>query len=489
MCASWSILRSRGEAILGTTAQPEAVRASACCAVQNLWLAARAEGVGVGWVSIVEAAVLRAELALPAGVEPIAYLCVGVPQAFRARPMLEETGWLERRDLGEAVHRERWGERNPPFEHAAEPVRAGSGPPLDLRAEATSPAEGRPFDEQAEQAARAHQNDLTKPKGSLGRLEEIAAWYAGATGSFPCTPPEHASVAVFAADHGVVVEAVSAYPSQVTAAMVGNMMSGGAAINVLARRHRVALALVDVGVAGDLSAVPSDPEVRLWREKVRAGTGNLRREPAMTVAEARAAMAVGARVADACVASGARILGTGEIGIGNTTAAAALTCALTGAPAAEVVGFGAGIDQSTRTRKIAVVADALQRHAPRASDPVGALASVGGLELAAVAGFALRGAELGVPVVLDGFLAGASALVARALRPAAVRFFLASHESPEPGSHVVLEALGLRPLLSLGLRLGEGTGAVLGIELVRTAVALQSEMATFATAGVPRGRA
>jgi nicotinate-nucleotide--dimethylbenzimidazole phosphoribosyltransferase len=284
------------------------------------------------------------------------------------------------------------------------------------------------------------------------------------------------------------VEGVSAYPSQVTAAMVSTMMAGGAAINVLARRHRVDIALVDVGVAGDLSAAPTHPEVTLRSERIRAGTDNLRREPAMSRAQAVSAMQVGARVADDCIASGARILATGEVGIGNTTAAAAIACALTGADPAHVVGSGTGIDETTRVRKIAVVADALALHAPQRSDPVGALAALGGLELAAIAGFALRAAEAGVPVVLDGFVAGASALVTCALRPEAARFFLASHESAERGSRVVLDALGLQPLLSLGMRLGEGSGAVLGIELVRTAVAVQRDMATFATAGVPRGR-
>jgi nicotinate-nucleotide--dimethylbenzimidazole phosphoribosyltransferase len=473
-------LRSRGEAILGTTAQPEAVRASACCAVQNLWLAARAEGVGVGWVSIVEAAVLRAELSLPPGVEPIAYLCLGVPQAFRARPMLEELGWLPRRELREALHREQWVEASTP---ATQPQSAPASGSLD----GGGTWAARAFDEAAQQAACAHQRQLTKPSGSLGRLEEIAAWYAGATGSFPCEPPEQAAVAVFAADHGVVVEGVSAYPSQVTAAMVRTMMAGGAAINVLARRHRVAIALVDVGVAGDLSAAPTHPEVTLRNERIRAGTANLCRERAMSRTEALSAMRVGARVADDCIASGARILATGEVGIGNTTAAAAIVCALTGANPADVVGAGTGIDETTRAHKIAVVAAALALHAPERSDPVGAMAALGGLELAAIAGFALRAAEAGVPVVLDGFVAGASALLSCALRPAAARFFLASHESAERGSRFVLDALGLQPLLSLGMRLGEGSGAILGIELVRTAVAVQRDMATFATAGVPRG--
>jgi nicotinate-nucleotide--dimethylbenzimidazole phosphoribosyltransferase len=468
-------LRSRGEAILGTTVQPEAVRASACCAVQNLWLAARAEGLGVGWVSIVEPAVLREELALPPGVEPIAYLCVGRPHSFRARPMLEETGWRARRPLADAVFREHFDSRFP----SLDPVDSPSRTPA-----ISSPRGG--FDETVREAARAHHDELTKPSGSLGRLEDLATWYAAAIGRFPCEPPEHAAVAVFAADHGVVTEAISAYPSQLTAAMVCNMMAGGAAINVLARRHHIEIALVDVGVAGDLSGAPLEPEVPLIRAKVRAGTRNLRREPAMTRAEAEASVAVGADTADVCIARGASILGTGEIGIGNTTAAAALVCAMTRTAPRDVVGRGTGIDDATHARKIAVVEEALRKHAPDAGDPVGVLAAVGGLELAALVGFVLRAVERRVPVVLDGFLAGASALVARAICPQLVRHVVASHASAERASGLVLEALGLTPLLSLGMRLGEGTGAVLGIELVRSAVALQHEMATFATAGVRR---
>jgi nicotinate-nucleotide--dimethylbenzimidazole phosphoribosyltransferase len=476
-------LRPREEAILGTTVQPDSVRASACCAVQNLWLAARAEGVGVGWVSIVEASVLREELALPPGVEPVAYLCVGRARAFRARPMLEETGWLPRRPVAEAIHAEVWRDRQP-----VENPPAGRGAQGDaLRSSWSSAAPSSlDFDAGAEAAARAHQDRLTKPPGSLGRLEAIATWYAGVVGRFPCAPPERAAIGLFAADHGVVREAISAYPSQTTAAMVRVVMSGGAAINVLARRYRVDLALVDVGVAGDLSAPPERPEVALSSRKVRAGTGNLLREAAMTRAEVEAAMAVGEETADACIARGAEIVGTGEVGIGNTTSAAAIACALTGLAPDDVVGHGAGIDASTRARKVAVVREALRRHAPSPSDPVGVLAAVGGLELAAGVGFLLRATARRVPVVLDGFLASACALSARAFRPEIARWLLASHASAERGSALLLEALGLEPLLSLGMRLGEGTAAVLAIDLVRTAVSLQAEMATFATAGVPR---
>jgi nicotinate-nucleotide--dimethylbenzimidazole phosphoribosyltransferase len=470
-------LRSRGEAVLGATVQPEAVRASVCCAVENLWLAARAEGLGVGWVSIVEPAVLREVLRLPAGVEPVAYLCVGRPVEFRARPMLEESGWLGRRALHDLIHTDHWSPTP-----ALTPARALT-PTCAL-----TPAPAPPFNEATRAEALRHQNELTKPRGSLGRLEEIAAWYAGAVGRFPCAVPENAAIAVFAADHGVVVEAVSAYSSQVTADTVCNMMAGGAAINVLARRHRVTMGLFDVGIAGDLSAAPRRPEVPLTEMRVRAGTRNLRREDAMTRSEVEQAMEAGLRAADQLIEAGATLAASGEVGIGNTTSAAAVVCAMTGEAAEAIVGVGTGVDEATRARKVEVVRDALLRGRPDPRDPLGVLASVGGLELAAAVGFMLRCTARRVPVVLDGFLAGASALVARALRPEVTKLFVAGHLSGERGSKAVLEALGLAPLLSLGMRLGEGTGAVLGIELVRTAVALQNEMATFATAAALRDR-
>jgi nicotinate-nucleotide--dimethylbenzimidazole phosphoribosyltransferase len=465
-------LRSRGEAILGTTVQPEAVRASACCAVQNLWLAARAEGLGVGWVSIVEPAVLRAELGLPAGVEPVAYLCIGHPLAFRATPMLEEVGWSARRPLRHAIHTERWQEETAPDA----PV-DGLGSPAD---------EIPPLSEVARAAARVHQQQLTKPLASLGRLEQLALWYAAARGRFPVPPPERCALAVFIADHGVVVESVSAFGSQVTAAMACNVMAGGAAVSVLALDDAVTLIPVDVGIAGDLSGAPRVPRVPLLSAKIRAGTRNLRLEPAMTRQEAEAALQVGAKIADDLNATGTTLAGVGEIGIGNTTSAAALVACFTGSSPNDVCGRGTGIDDETLGRKISVVAEALGRHAPHPDDPLGALASVGGLELAAITGFLLRAAHHRLPVVLDGFLTTASALVARAMEPRVVDYLVASHASDERGARIALAKLGLEPLLSLGLRLGEGTGALLGMELVRKAVCLQARMATFATAGIVR---
>jgi nicotinate-nucleotide--dimethylbenzimidazole phosphoribosyltransferase len=346
---------------------------------------------------------------------------------------------------------------------------------------ATMPA----FDEAAAARARAHQEQLTKPPGSLGRLEELAVFYAGVRGAFPVAPPARARICVFAADHGVTAENVSPYPSSVTAAMVANFASGGAAINVLARAHDIELRVVDVGTApSDLPPVPQPVVQVVLRPVRRGGTGNLRREAAMTHAEASAALQLGFTQAQAAADEGVDILGAGEMGIGNTTAAAAVVCALTGKEAELVVGRGTGVDGAALARKMAVVRGALDHHQLDASDTLGVLAAVGGLEIAAMAGLMLGGAARRVPVVVDGFISGAAALVATRLWPGVRDFLCFSHLSAERGHRVVCDALDARPLLDLGMRLGEGTGAALAINLLRAAVRLQSEMATFASANV-----
>jgi len=469
-------LRDRAEAILGTTVQPEAVRASACCAVQNLWLAARAEGIGVGWVSIVEPAVLRLELALPPGVEPVAYLCLGVPLAFRRRPMLEETGWSASVSIAEAIHWDgRWREQ-PQGPAPVEPAPAARAPKPQ---HAIVPAS-----ERARAAALAHSSTLTKPVGSLGRLEELAAFYAAAHGRFPPPALTRATLLLFAADHGVVVEGVSAYGSQITAAMTATVMSGGAAVSAIAKDCGLDIMLTDVGIAGDLSALPRAPVVALRTCRVRSGTANLARESAMTRAEVESAMAVGVEAAQAAIAAGSHALALGEIGIGNTTAAAALVCAFSGVAPALVVGRGTGVSEQVLARKIRVVERALALHRPDVADPVGVLAALGGLEIAALVGCAVEGARQHVPIVLDGFVTNAAALVAVALQPHVGSYLLAAHGSPEPGAQTALARLSLEPLLHFAMRLGEGTGACLGVGLLRTAVLTQLSMATFATAGV-----
>ena len=363
------------------------------------------------------------------------------------------------------------------------------------------------FDGDAVEGARRHQLSLTKPPGSLGRLEELAFFYAGVRGRFPAPIPGRAELFVFAADHGVAAEGVSAYPSEVTAAMVGNFRSGGAAVNVLARQCGVAVTVVDVGVKVTLAPPPAasgGPDGPAFVDaRVAPGTRNLRREPAMTRPEAEAAIAVGLKMAASAADRNADLLVGGEMGIANTTAATALLCALGGEDPANVVGRGTGVDDAGLARKIEVLRDALRLHGLERGaarhDRAGvsgpedereralvALAAVGGLEIAALVGLMVGGAARRVPVIVDGFIAGAAALVACRLAPAVRGSLLLSHVSAERGARRLAALLGPpSPLLDLGLRLGEGTGATLVVPLVRAAVALQNEMATFASASVP----
>jgi nicotinate-nucleotide--dimethylbenzimidazole phosphoribosyltransferase len=340
----------------------------------------------------------------------------------------------------------------------------------------------RPLDEAAATDAAALHDRLAKPRGALGRLEEVGIRLAAISGDCPPPLPEPVVVAVFAGDHGVLDEGVTPWPQEVTAQMVAAFCSGGAAINVLARQVGAEVTVVDVGVAADLA-----PAAGLQLRKVRRGTANLAVEAAMTVDEARRALDVGADVAAAAVAAGAKALVTGDMGIGNTTASAALIAAFTGRPASEVTGRGTGIDDVTWRRKVAVVERGLARTGPGASanaEPIEVLASVGGLEIAALAGFVVGGAAAGVPVLIDGVIALAATLVAVALAPACIDYCLAGHRSTEPGATVALDHLGLVPLLDLGLRLGEGTGACLAVPVVQAAARILREMATLDGAGV-----
>ncbi|MEA2828812.1 MAG: nicotinate-nucleotide--dimethylbenzimidazole phosphoribosyltransferase [Actinomycetota bacterium] len=321
---------------------------------------------------------------------------------------------------------------------------------------------------------------LTKPRGALGRLEPLGIRLAGIAGVCPPPVPAPAAVAVFAGDHGVLAQGVSPWPQEVTAQMVANFLAGGAAINVIARQTGAEVVVVDVGVAGVLDEAPG-----LLRRKVRRGTADFTATTAMSPDEARDALDVGAEVAADLVAGGAKCLVTGEMGIGNTTPAAALIAALTGRPAAEVTGRGTGIDDATLARKVAVVEAALARHAVAiAAGPRATLAALGGLEIAALAGFIVGGAAARVPVVIDGVIADAALLVAIRLAPGVLPFCIAGHRSSEPGATAVLAHLGLEPLLDLGLRLGEGSGACLALPVVEAAARVLREMATFDSAGV-----
>jgi nicotinate-nucleotide--dimethylbenzimidazole phosphoribosyltransferase len=327
-------------------------------------------------------------------------------------------------------------------------------------------------------AARERQANLTKPPGALGRLEELSVQLAGITGVLrPSLSPRQ--VIVCAGDHGVTAEGVSAYPSEVTAQMVLNFLHGGAAINVIARQFGATVQVLDVGVAADLPVHPL-----LIAAKVRRGTANLRREPSMSRTEAVAAIAAGIAAAQEAIAKGACVLATGDMGIGNTTASAAIAAVLTGKPPAEVTGLGTGLDSAQWRHKVAVIEEALARQAPDRGDALDVLAKVGGLEIGAIAGVILAGAAARVPVVVDGIISTAGAAIAVGLCPAVQPFLIAGHRSVEPGHATLLHYLGLRPLIDLDLRLGEGTGAVLALPLLDAAVATLNEMATFAEAQV-----
>ncbi|GHD85342.1 nicotinate-nucleotide--dimethylbenzimidazole phosphoribosyltransferase [Streptomyces naganishii] len=340
-----------------------------------------------------------------------------------------------------------------------------------------------PADPAAVAAARDRQNHLTKPPGSLGRLEELSVRLAGLAGVCPPPVPEPAAVAVFAADHGVHAQGVSVWPQEVTAQMVANFLASGAAVNVLAAQTGARVVAVDVGVATPLPGEDGDSGI-LLRRRVRAGTADMTRGPAMTRQEAIRAIEIGIGVAGQLADEGCRCLLTGDMGIANTTASAALIAVFTGARPDDVTGHGAGVDEKTRRHKADVVRGALELHRPEPRDPVGAVAAVGGLEHAALAGFVLGAAARRIPVILDGVIASSAALVAAALAPDALAACVAGHRSAEPGHTVALRHLGLEPLVDLGLRLGEGTGALLALPLLQSAARTLRDMATFDSAGV-----
>jgi nicotinate-nucleotide--dimethylbenzimidazole phosphoribosyltransferase len=334
-----------------------------------------------------------------------------------------------------------------------------------------------PLDAAAMEQARARQGQLTKPPGSLGRLEEIAVQMAGITGQ-PLPAIKRKAVIVMAADHGVAAEGVSAYPSEVTPQMVLNFLHGGAAINALARQAGAEVVIVDVGVAADVE------HPRLLSRKVARGTANMAIGPAMTREQALAAISVGIDVLEALVKEGVDLVATGDMGIGNTTASSAITACLTRTPVELVTGRGTGIDEAQLAHKIQIIEWALARNAPDATDALDVLAKVGGLEIAGLVGVIVAAAAKRVPLVIDGFISGAAALVALGISPAVRNYLFAGHVSVERGHHVILEQVGLTPLLDLELRLGEGTGAVLAMHIIEAALGMHREMATFAEAGV-----
>lgn len=455
-----------GRHTLGRHTQPQMAPYSSALAVENLWLAARAEGLGVGWVSFFDEREMVRALGLPEHLEVVAYLCVGYVDEFPEEPELMQAGWSKRRPLSWVVHEETYGRRALPGEE-----------PHDLLQETISNI--RPLDAKALGEAWERQKRMTKPAGALGMLEIISAQLSGLSRMCPPPIPEPAAVAIFAGDHGVHAQGVTAWPQEVTGQMVANFLGGGAVCNAFASQVGAEVCVVDVGVATELPATPG-----LLPRKVRAGTADFTTGPALTREEVLSAIEVGIETARDLVAAGNKGLLTGEMGIANTTASAALICVYTGMDPAEVTGRGTGINDEMHARKVDVVRRALEMHQPDPTDPIGVLAAVGGLEHAAMAGFLLGGASLRTPVILDGVSAGAAALAARAIAPEALAACIAGHRSAEPGHVAALNKLGLRPLIDLDLRLGEGTGALLALPIVQSAARAMHEVATFDSAGV-----
>ncbi|MFP5364878.1 MAG: 5,6-dimethylbenzimidazole synthase [Thermoleophilia bacterium] len=460
-----------GEEILGRGTIPETDVYSTACAIQNLWLAARAEGLGVGWVSFYRLADLRAILGIPARVDPIAYLCIGWPDERPVRPGLESSGWAARLPLERVVMAERW-EPEPELEDDA--AAAAARPPREPdRAAAARPP--RAPDRTAAIAARDRSDRLVKPGGSLGALEALIERWAAASGG-PPPPRIRAGVLVCAADHGHTAHATSLFASDVSAQVAAAAARGETAAGVLARDGGHALVVADLGLHC------ATPEGVLDR-KVAAGSADMTTGRAVGEADVEAAVAAGRRLAAQLAGEGVDCLVLGEIGIGNTTTAAALASLLTGAPASMTVGRGTGVDAAGLDRKRAAVEATVALHRA-ATAPQEMLAATGGLELAALAGAVLEAWARRLPVMLDGYATSVAALAAARIEPAAGAGLFAGHLSAEPGHRLVLTELGLEPLLDLRMRLGEASGALLALALVERAGLLHAQMATFAEAGV-----
>lgn len=327
-------------------------------------------------------------------------------------------------------------------------------------------------------AARARQDTLTKPQGSLGRLEELSIQLAGIYRQ-PIPSIKDKVIVTMAGDHGVVAEGVSAFPQEVTPQMVYNFLNGGAAINVLARHVGARIVVVDMGVASDFEPHPS-----LVVKKVAKGTANIAKGPAMTRAQAEQALLAGVEVVEAEIERGLDIVGTGDMGIGNTTPSAAIAAALTGEPPDKIAGRGTGVDNEGLKRKISAIERALAVNQPNPKDGLDVLAKIGGFEIGGLAGVILGAAANGKPVMVDGFISTAAAMIAVAVAPAARPYLISAHRSKEIGHGIMLDWLQLKPLFDLDMRLGEGTGAALGISVAEAACKILAEMATFGEAGV-----
>jgi len=440
--------------VLGRGTIPQTDLYSTACAIQNLWLAARAEGLGVGWVSFYRPEDLRALLGLPERVDPVAYLCLGWPDERPPRPGLESSGWASRLPLEAVVMQERWAQQAPQSTTDKQEL----SPRLNANLQAAT-------------AVRDRFDRLLKPAGALGALEPTLERWASVTGR-PLTPPLRAGVLVACADHGHTARGTTLFESSLSAQIAAAAARGESAVGVLARRGGHTLLVADVGLRGPTPSGVAD-------YKLAEGTKDMVEEAAVGGKLLERALALGRDLCRHLAEAGCHCLVTGEVGLGNTTTAAALLCALSGCNAAEAVGRGTGMDAKGLERKRAVVDQALTRHGHHLG-PLEALSAMGGLELAVLAGACLEAATLRLPVLLDGFATSVAALAAVGIEPTVGELLFAGHRSAEPGHQIALLELGLEPILDLRLRLGEGSGALLALPTLEAAAALFGQMGTFA---------
>jgi len=458
-----ALMERREPHVFGRRTMPEMDLASVACAIQNMWLTARAEGIGMGWVSMFDPQHLGELLHAPADARPVAILCLGHVETFYPRPMLELEGWAARRSLREMVYENSWGDevKNSPNEVGMKQFSI------------------KPVSRDLADTLQRKVDNKTKPLGALGRLESLAV-QVGSIQNTPAPRLNRPALLVFAGDHGVTQSGVSPYPQAVTQQMVLNFLNGGAAINVFARQHGFTLRVIDAGVNTEFAAHPD-----LIDAKIDKGTRNFLDEPAMTPEQCEAALAKGAELVGREVQAGSNVLAFGEMGIGNTSSAAALMCVLGGFPVDQCVGRGAGLDNAGLARKCEVIEKAVAKHTVNGSART-ALATFGGFEIAMMVGAMLEAAQCCALLLIDGFIVTAALLVASKLHPAVLDYCVFAHRSEEAGHARLLRHLGAEPLLQLNMRLGEGTGAVLAYPLVLAAVNFLNEMASFESAGVSR---
>lgn len=446
----------REKHVFGRRTLPQMDLASASCAIQNMWLAARCEGLGMGWVSLFDPQQLASLLRIPPGAEPIALLCLGPVESFYEEPMLQRERWAKREPLSSLVFEGVWGQRV-----------------------------GEPMQDLNDEALKQHlQNKLdqkTKPLGSLGRIESLALQLGLILGT---DAPEliQPQMLVCAADHGLAARGVSAYPSDVTWQMVENFLAGGAAVSVLARQHGLNLTVIDCGVRHDFvpPGSPDGTRAGLLVRKIAPSTADASQGPAMTSTQCAEAIENGRAVVRQLPGN---VVMLGEMGIGNTSAASMLLARLTGLDIVQCTGAGTGLDAPAIEKKIAILQEVLALH-ETAQEPLQALAAFGGFEIATMVGVILQAAQERRVIVVDGFITTSAVLVAHALTPQVLQRCVFAHQSGERGHALMLQHLGVMPLLDLGLRLGEGSGGAMAWPLLASACLILREMASFASAGV-----